>query len=439
MPIRGFSEFLATILKCPTVESPPALTRLQESDRRRRSRAAGHSGALDRGTLRVAFVVQRCGVEVNGGAELHCLQVAQRMARHWQTEILTTCALDYMSWENFYPGGVEQIGATVVRRFSVDQPRDVESFNRLSSALHAGQREATLAQQEDWMRSQGPVSTPLFDFLRAHEHSYDAFIFFGYLYATTYFGLPLVKDRAFLAPLAHEEWTIHLSMWDRLFALPKHFIFNSPAEEDFLRQRFPKHSLSGPVVGVGIEPPQRIQSADFKLRYNLKAPFLLYVGRIDESKGCSEMFEYFTRWKKERDTPHKLLLLGKEVMPVPFHDDIVHLGFVDDGQRWAAMKDCDWLIMPSLHESLSMVLLEAWSVGRPALVNGRCTVLTRHCQESHGGLWYTNFGEWCAALSNADDNTKRILGRQGQTYVQECYSWNRVEATYLETVESIRQ
>ena len=59
------------------------------------------------------------------------------MAAHWQTEVITTCALDYMSWEIVYPAGFEQIGGTVVRRFPVDQPRDVPSFNRLSSELYA--------------------------------------------------------------------------------------------------------------------------------------------------------------------------------------------------------------------------------------------------------------------------------------------------------------
>jgi glycosyltransferase involved in cell wall biosynthesis len=123
-------------------------------------------------------------------------------------------------------------------------------------------------------------------------------------------------------------------------------------------------------------------------------------------------------------------------MPVPFHDDIIHLGFVDDKEKWAAMKACDWLIMPSPYESLSIVLLEAWSVGRPALVNGECAVLLRHCQGSNGGLWYTDFDEWCSALALADDATREILGEQGRTYVRERYSWDRVVTSYLELLGS---
>src|SRR5437764_15378920 len=107
------------------------------STRRERT---GDLGNNDR--PRIAFVVQRCGVEVNGGAEAHCLQVAQRMAGYWQTEVLTTCALDYMTWENRYPEGLEEAGGTVIRRFPVDAPRDVAAFNRLSEELHARQKSA---------------------------------------------------------------------------------------------------------------------------------------------------------------------------------------------------------------------------------------------------------------------------------------------------------
>jgi glycosyltransferase involved in cell wall biosynthesis len=384
--------------------------------------------------MRVGFVVQRCGVEVNGGAEAHCLQVAQRMGRHWTTEVLTTCALDYMTWENSYPEGVEQAGLTLIRRFPVDEPRDVAAFNRLSGELHSRQGSATLEEQELWMRAQGPVSTALLSYLRDQEHSYDVFIFFGYLYATTYFGLPLVSDRAFLAPLAHDEWPIYFSMWEKLFSLPRALIFNTFTEREFLQRRFPRLSLTGPTIGIGIEAPAQVRPAEFRARYQLHEPFLLYLGRIDESKGCREMIEYFLRARRDGLIKHKLVLAGREVMRVPFYDDIISLGFLGAEEKWDALAACDWLLMPSKHESLSMVLLEGWQMQRPALVNGRCDVLRVHCEQSHGGLWYENEDEWIAALTCIDEPTKERLGQQGQRYVEEHYSWKRTESSYLETL-----
>jgi glycosyltransferase involved in cell wall biosynthesis len=382
--------------------------------------------------LKVAFVVQRCGREVNGGAESVCLQVAQRMASSWQVEILTTCALDYMSWQNWYPPGDEIIDGAVVRRFPVDSSRDVAQFDRASVELVSREGIAGSEIEEQWMRMQGPISTPLFDYLRMSREVYDAFFFFGYLYATTYFGLQLVADRSYLVPFAHDEWTIYLSIWDRLFSLPRKIVFSTEAERKFLHGRFPGALPAGPSIGIGISPPADVQPAFFRSKYDLKdSLLLLYAGRIDASKGCGELFDYFIRRQREGSgRREKLIVIGREVMPVPFHDNVIYLGFLSDKERWSAVAACDWLVLPSQYESLSLTLLEGWSVGRPAIVNGNCEVLVEHCRRAHGGLWYKNFEEWNAILSAVSDSTKAILGRQGMDYVKRCYSWQRVEEQY---------
>ena len=381
--------------------------------------------------MRIAFVVQRCGNEVNGGAELHCLQVAQRLSRHLTTEVLTTCAVDYTTWENFYPAGVEPNGGTLIRRFPVDAPRDRDRFDRLSAELHERQAHTSLREQEEWMRAQGPMSSALLRYIAAEKENYDAFVFFGYLYATTYFGLPLVHEKAYLAPLAHDEWPVYFTMWDQLFALPRQFIFNTAAEREFVQRRFPALSLDGTVVGVGIEAPNDIERDAFAIRHRLNHPFLLYVGRIEEAKGCHTLFEYFIRARAEELIAHKLVLIGRAAMPVPFHDDIIDLNFVSDREKWEALAACDWLVVPSPHESLSMVLLEAWSMRRPALVNGECAVLRQQCERAHGGLWYDSYASWTAVLRNVTSAEKDRLGSRGHAFVVKEYSWPRVENDYL--------
>ena len=154
-------------------------------------------------------------------------------------EIITTCARDYGTWADYYPPGEDRVDGVVIRRFPVDRPRDVRAFDRLSRRLRSHVRTATPADIETWMRAQGPYSTPLLDDLRARAGDYERFFFFTYLYATTYFGLPEVAQKAWLLPLAHDEWMIQLPFWDGFFQRPAGFIFNTPEERDFLKRRFP--------------------------------------------------------------------------------------------------------------------------------------------------------------------------------------------------------
>ncbi|MFP4099280.1 glycosyltransferase family 4 protein [Coleofasciculus sp.] len=383
---------------------------------------------------KVAFVVQRCGLEVNGGAESHCFQIAQRMSKYWDLEILTTCALDYMTWQNHYSPGVSEVFGVKVRRFPVAKPRDIASFNRLSDKIYSRLKTVSIKEQEAWMQAQGPWSPDLINYVKAYQDEYDSFIFFTYLYATTYFILPLVAQKAYLAPLAHNEWTLYLSMWDRLFEKPRGFIFNTPEERDLIQARFPNAKCEGPIVGVAVEPPNAYSAEAFRRQYKIDEPFLLYIGRIDPSKGCEELFRYFIELRSHQTKPRKLVLLGKPTMPIPQHPDIIALGFVDEPTKWNAIAACDTLVMPSSYESLSLVLLEAWAVGKSVLVNGRCDVLVGQCRRAQGGLWYKNKDEFQVVLDLMDKPVRNQLGVQGKKFVQENYTGSKIEKDYLRII-----
>lgn len=385
---------------------------------------------------KVAFIVQRCGLEVNGGAEVHCHKIAKRMSFYWEVEILTTCALDYITWENYYSPGVETVDSVNVRRFRVAKKRNIKKFNKLSDLLRPNIDDISINDQEIWMRDQGPWSPDFIKYIKKHKDEYDFFIFFTYLYATTYFILPLVKDKAFLAPLAHDEWPIYFSMWNKLFEMPKGFIFNTEEEKKFLMSRFPKTQLNGPIVGVAVDNPERYRPEQFKRLYSINKPFLLYIGRIDPAKGCEKLINFFVRLKSLGTFPYKLVLLGKPTMEMPKHPDIISPGFVEEQTKWDALSACEMLVVPSLWESLSIVLLEAWSSGRPALVNGGCPVLVDQCRRAQGGLWYTDRDEFRMAVEEIAGHAGNRLGQQGKKFVKKNYSWPVIEKTYLDLIRN---
>jgi glycosyltransferase involved in cell wall biosynthesis len=390
---------------------------------------------------RIAFVVQRCGPEVNGGSELHCLEVARRLATRCHTEVLTTCALDYVTWENHYPAGEEWLGDLCIRRFRVARPRNVSSFNRLSESIRARMGRLEIAEEERWMREQGPWSPDLFEYLREQSGDYDAFIFFTYLYATTYFGLPLVAGKALLTPTAHDEWPIHLQMWDRFMELPRAFFFNTQEELAFLRRRFPRARLNGPIVGVAVEPPANADGGAFREAHDIAGPFVLYLGRLDPSKGVGQLladFEAYRRATGDRTT--ELVLIGKAAMEVAPTQGVRVLGFLPEQRKWEALAACEALVMPSPYESLSMACLEAWSLGKPVLVNGRSEVLVGQCRRSQGGLWYGDTDEFGAALDCLlhDASIRSALGAQGKQFVDANYRWSEILDAYSSLVAAER-
>ena len=135
------------------------------------------------------------------------------------------------------------------------------------------------------------------------------------------------------------------------------------------------------------------------------------------------------------------MLIGKAIIPVPPHHRIHHLGYLSDEDKFDALSAADLLIMPSYFESLSMVALEAWALGRPVLANGRCDVLKGQCIRSNAGLYYESYEEFAETLYSLESNgpLNMRLGRNGRDYFTQHYAWPVIEKKYLDMFELLRK
>ncbi len=387
---------------------------------------------------KIAFVVQRYGLEVNGGAELECRQLAEHMSKLYQVEVITTKAIDYVTWKNEYSQSEENINNVLVRRFPVKEERNSKTFNSLSATVLQGN--SSRKEEEFWMQKQGPYAIDLVDYIKTHKDDYAVFIFFTYLYYTTYFGLREVSNKAILIPTAHDETPIYLNIFQDMFQLPKGIFYQTKEEKEFVERKFHVQSIpnNDGFGGVGVEIPEFISSDLFRRKYNLER-FILYIGRIEEHKGCRELFAYFREYKKRRGGDLKLVLMGKEVMKVPDADDIISLGFVSDEDKFNGLAASEFLVLPSQFESLSMVVLEAMKLEKPVLVNGKCDVLRGHCVRSNGGLYYQNYYEFegCVNYLLEHKEVCMKMGKNGELYVENNYQWKSIMGRLSELIEKI--
>jgi glycosyltransferase involved in cell wall biosynthesis len=380
--------------------------------------------------LRIGLVVQRYGEEVIGGAELHARWIAQHLARTHQVEVLTTCARDYLTWENAYAPGPTTVGGVPVRRFSVARRRTPEGFDALSSRVHFGDHSDE--EERRWMEEHGPVTPGLLEHLRRRRDEYDALVFFSYRYWTTYHGLQVAPHKSILVPTAEEDGAVRLRIFKEFFRLPAAYAFNSPEEKDLLLRMTGALELPGDVVGVGIEDAAVVAPAEIRQRLDILGDYIVYIGRIEREKGCGRLFDQFSRYVQERGPHLNLVLVGRPVLPIPVHVNITHLGVLSDADKLSLIGGSRALVHPSPFESLSMALLEAWKMGRPALVNGRCAVLRGQVQRANGGLYYNSYEEFAEALSwlLAHPAAADALGRSGRAYFERHYSWDVVMGKY---------
>jgi glycosyltransferase involved in cell wall biosynthesis len=388
--------------------------------------------------MKLAVVVQRYGPSINGGAELHARYIAERLSRHATVEVLTTCAVDYVTWRNELPAGDEQVNGIRVRRFKVKHERDPVRFGRLQDRVF-GERHS-IADELDWLDAEGPTSAALVDYLGRHAADYDFCLFFSYRYYHAYHGVNAAAARAVLVPTAERDAAIGLSIFPPVFRSVRAIMYNSPEERQMIQAVAGNDAVPGVVVGVGSDVPANPQAARFRSKFNVRSPFAVYVGRIDQNKGCEELFAFFTEYLKTAHTRLSLVLIGNSLLEIPQHQRIRHLGFLEDADKFDAMAAADLLIMPSYYESLSMVALEAWALGKPVLANGRCDVLKGQCIRSNAGLYYESGAEFVETLTAIEKHRwlNASLGRNGRQFFRENYDWPVIERKYVDMLTRLQ-
>ncbi|MGE3512831.1 MAG: glycosyltransferase family 4 protein, partial [Vicinamibacterales bacterium] len=389
--------------------------------------------------MKLAVIVQRYGQAISGGAELHARYIAERLSRHATVEVLTTCAVDYITWKNELPSGVESINGVTVRRFRVRHERDPLVFGRLSESVF--HRQHSVDDELRWLDAEGPHSSDLLSYLGKHAREYDYCIIFSYRYHHAYRAVRTVPGKAILVPTAERDPAVGLSIFSPVFRGVRALMYNSPEERAMIQAVAHNHAVPSVVVGVGSEIPSSPQAQRFRQKFNIRGPFAIYVGRIDENKGCKELFDYFATYVGEGVGRLSLVLLGNAVLPIPQHPRIRHLGFVSDADKFDGIAASELLLMPSYYESLSMVALEAWALGRPVVANGRCDVLRGQCVRSNAGLYYENRQEFVETL-RALERTKWLnttLGRSGRQFYKEHYDWPVIEQKYLDTMARLSE
>jgi glycosyltransferase involved in cell wall biosynthesis len=387
--------------------------------------------------MKLAVAVQRYGADINGGAELHARYIAEHLARHADVEVVTTCARDYVTWRNELPEGEDTVNGVRVRRFAVDRERDPHVFGRHSA--HVFEREHSVEDELAWLRSEGPTSRRLVDHLAGG--GFDYVVLFSYRYYHAYHAARRLWSKAILVPTAERDPAIGLSIFGPVFRSVRAIMYNSHEERAMIQAAAGNTKVPGVVVGIGSDVPDQADAERFRRAFKLDRPFVVYIGRIDENKGCRELFDFFQRYAMTFPGGLDLVLIGSARMPIPEHPRIHHLGFLGDRDKFDALAASDLLIMPSYFESLSMVALEAWAMGKPVLANGRCDVLKGQCIRSGAGLYYESYQEFVETLYALESHgpLNARLGRNGREYFRTHYAWPVIEGKYLDMLERLRR
>lgn len=375
---------------------------------------------------RVAFVVSRYGQEVVGGSELYVRRMAHKLKDTYRVEILTTTAISAETWENAYDTGTLEEEGVTVRRFPVEGQRDAALFQRLHEQVLRGTLPAR--KEPAFWQALGPVTPALLQYLEEQKDAYDLFFVVNYFSYLSLMALSLLGKRCVLIPHAHDQPYLYHQAMQQAFAAPRGLVFLTAQEQYLVQGLFPVRETPFGVLGVGVDLPQDISPGRFSTKHRVRQ-YLLYVGRVEDGKGCRTLLSYFSRYRDTYpEADIKLLFMGAETSPLPEHPEVLRLGFVKESEKFDGMAGALAVVMPSPHESLSLVVLESLAVGTPVLVSGQSAVLKAHCLESNAGLYFEGYETFEASVNflRWHPSSYREMQENGKAYIQKNYRWETI-------------
>ncbi|MBI4787805.1 MAG: glycosyltransferase [Chloroflexi bacterium] len=285
------------------------------------------------------------------------------------------------------------------------------------------QKRLSTDEQYEWV-DQSAHSPELYAYIETQGRTFDFLIFGPYLFGTTYYGSAIYPDRSILWPHLHDEIYAYLNPTRTMYHGCLGVMFNTYPESRLAQRLYGAHPgayVVGELVDFGLSA--QADPGRFREQAAIRPPFVLYAGRLEGGKNVPLLTRYFQEYKRRRGGPLKLVLMGSGPEAIPAHPDIVNLGFVPEETKWDAYAAATLVCQPSVNESFSITVMEAWLSGVPVLVHADCEVTRYHVTQSGGGLYFRDYEDFQSVvdLLLADESLRRCLGMNGNRYVHAHY------------------
>ena len=196
------------------------------------------------------------------------------------------------------------------------------------------------------------------------------------------------------------------------------------------------------------------ERGEFRRKYGLdsKQKIILYLGRIDKTKGLDLLVKAFTELSKPLNEA-KLVIVGpdsgylpplkKLIADLEISDKVLFTGPLYGQEKLKAYVDADVYVLPSFYEIFGITVLEACACGTPVIVTDRCGIAD--AINSQAGLavpYHKGQLQHALLYMLGDDKIRLQFGEKGKLLVREKFNWEKiaeqVEGIYSDILQCLR-
>jgi glycosyltransferase involved in cell wall biosynthesis len=194
------------------------------------------------------------------------------------------------------------------------------------------------------------------------------------------------------------------------------------------------------VAGGGVDPDEFADLAAarraFRAVHDSPRPFVLVLGRKEANKGYHRVIAAVDRLRA-RGADCEVVLIGPDSDSLPIESTAArYYGRQPREVVLGALAECACLATMSESESFGIVIVEAWTCGKPVIANRDCPAFAELVDDGHDGFLCGSEEEIAAALARllADPQLGARLAAAGKSKALERYTWQGMAAAIGEAL-----
>jgi len=284
--------------------------------------------------------------------------------------------------------------------------------------------------------TRGPISKELELWLNLNISRYDIVIVHNVPFATTLIASDIaIKNDIPLIALPHfhfEDEFYHWKDYYELFNKAKSVVIAPEISKSLFYEKITQDNLSI-IPGGGINPSEylNIDLSKFECIYNNELPFVLVLGRKSSAKNYSYVIDAVDKINKDNKQVNLVMIGADEDGIDVTSKDVLYFGKQPREVVLAALSKCIAVVNMSESESFGIVILEAWAVKKPVIVNENCYAFIELVEHGINGL--------ISDKNNLAPNIMQLLenpcdcermGENGFAKAQNKYSWSKISESF---------
>ncbi len=241
-----------------------------------------------------------------------------------------------------------------------------------------------------------------------------------YLAGLTYDVSQTFPEKTLLAGCFHDEAVMRLKIWQRAYRKVGGILYHSAAEKTFAERAIGLNHPRSTVIGTWLDLDRQGDAERGRTLAGTTA-YVVYCGRYSPQKNLPLLLDWFREFNQKYPGKLTLVLAGKGSIPIPTETWCSDLGFVDDQAKADLLAGARAVVHLSIHESLSLVALEAWANATPVIAHQNCAVLADLLEASGGGITVGDRTSFERAILNLLERPQhwQALGQNARAFVAE--------------------